>query len=237
MRAPVTSKARLSGIVACFVFAAAVSGCTGKIGDALGFPSATGSTSPTGMSDAGQVRATSCGAPALPRMLQRIPNRRYTNAVRDLLGLAEGPVLSGGGGTYDSLIPGDADDITTPVGFEYAQAAEKAAGQAPNDQLAPCPMGMAERTCAEAFVDRFASRAFRRPIVEEERGRLLAVYDAGRTDGDYATGVRLVIEAILQAPSFLYRKAIGAPAVGGFALEGFEIASELGFFFFDSLPD
>jgi hypothetical protein len=170
-------------------------------------------------------------------MLQRIPNRRYTNAVRDLLGLADGPVLSGGGGTYDSLVPGDADDITTPLGFEYAQTAEKAAAQAPIDQLAACPMGMAERTCAQAFVDHFASRAFRRPIVEWERSLLLAVYDAGRTDGDYATGVRLVIETILQSPSFLYRKAIGAPAGVGFALDGFEIASELGFFFFDSLPD
>src|SRR5262249_19035418 len=151
---------------------------------------------------------------ALPRMLQRIPNRRYTNAVRDLLGLAEGPLLSGGGGTYDTLIPGDAEDITTPLGFEYAQTAEKAASQAPIDQLAPCPAQMAERTCVQAFIDRFASRAFRRPIADTERNLLLAVYDAGRTDGDYATGVRLVIEAILQAPSFLYRKAVGAPAGG-----------------------
>src|SRR5262249_35371666 len=114
---------------------------------------------------------------------------------------------------------------------------EKAAAQAPIDQLAPCPTGTAERTCAQAFVDRFSSRAFRRPILEKERSRLLALYDAGRTDGDYATGVRLVIEAILQAPSFLYRKAIGAPGGGGYALDGFEIASELGFVFFDSLPD
>jgi hypothetical protein len=228
--------------------AAAASGCTGSIGDAAGFPSAIGSMPPTtppappgtsdaGTSDAGQVPPKSCDVATLPRMLQRIPNRRYTNAVRDLLGLPEGPMLSGGGGVYDALVPGDADDITTPLGFEYAETAEKAAREAPIDKLAPCPTGMAERTCAQAFVDRFASRAFRRPVVDGERNLLLGVYDAGRTEGDYPTGVRLVIEAILQAPSFLYRKAIGTPAGGGFTLDSFEMASELGFYFFDSLPD
>jgi Protein of unknown function (DUF1592)/Protein of unknown function (DUF1588)/Protein of unknown function (DUF1595)/Protein of unknown function (DUF1585) len=241
MRPPVTTKARTCGALACLVAAATAFGCAGSIGDALddgsGSPTAGDPTAPGGPNDPGQVAGTSCTSPALPRTLRRIPNRRYTNAVRDLLGLTQGPALSGGGGTYDSLIPGDADDITTPLGFEYAQVAEKAAADAPLDKLAPCATGVAERTCAQGFIDRFAARAFRRPVPAAERDKLLAVYDVGRTDADFASGVRLVIETVLQSPSFLYRKAIGTPSAGAFALDAYEIASELGFLFFDSLPD
>src|SRR4051794_1947136 len=115
MRPPVTTKARTCGTFACLVMAAAAFGCTGSIGDAADEDPTSpksGPATPVGPGDPGQPGGTTCTSSALPRTLRRIPNRRYTNAVRDLLGLAEGPVLSGGGGTYDSLIPGDADDIT-----------------------------------------------------------------------------------------------------------------------------
>jgi hypothetical protein len=220
--------------------AASAVGCTGSIGDAFddspGSPNESTTSNP-GDPSGGGSSTTSCTGAALPRTLQRLPNRRYTNAVRDLLGLAQGPVLSGGGGTYDSLIPGDADDITTPMGFEYSQVAEKAAADAPLDKLVTCAAGVTERACAQGFIERFAARAFRRPLETAERDKLLGVYDAGRTDADFATGVRLVIEAVLQSPSFLYRKALGTSSAGAFALDSYEIASELGFLFFDSLPD
>ena len=239
MRPLVTAKARRGGMLACCAAASTLLGCTGHIGDARGDnPSspATGTQVGAGSGGSGQDASPPCTG-ALTRTLQRIPNRRYTNAVRELLGLAAGPVLSGGGGAYDSLIPGDAEDITTPIGFEYAQVAEKAAADAPLDKLVTCAAGADERTCAQEFIERFAVRAFRRPIAAAERDRLLTVYDAGRADTDFASGVRLVIEAVLQSPSFLYRKAIGTPSAGMFALDPYETASELGFLFFDSVPD
>src|SRR5690242_7807378 len=114
MRPQVTTKARTSGSLAFFVLAAAAVGCTGSIGEAPDYgsesPTSGDPSQPGGPNDpnGGPVGSSSCTSAALTRTLQRIPNRRYTNAVRDLLGLAQGPVLSGGGGTYDSLIPGDA---------------------------------------------------------------------------------------------------------------------------------
>ena len=128
--------------------------------------------------------------------------------------------MSGGGGTYDSLIPGDADDITTPLGFEYAQAGWRR----PQPMLLSTSLPPARPVSRSVRARKRSSnvsgaRAFRRPIATTERDKLLAVYDVGRTDADFASGVRLVIEAVLQSPSFLYRKAIGTASGSSFSLD------------------
>src|SRR5439155_19904089 len=60
--------------------------------------------------------------------------------------------------------------------------------------------GAVDAACVGSFIDRFAPRAFRRPIDATERQALLAVYNLGAqtSQGD---GVRLVVEAVLQSPS------------------------------------
>jgi hypothetical protein len=66
----------------------------------------------------------------------------------------------------------------------------------------------------------------------------LAVYDAGRqTDSTYAGGISLVIETVLQSPSFLYLAELGTPASSGFKLSGYEMAAKLGIFLRDGWPD
>jgi hypothetical protein len=61
----------------------------------------------------------------------------------------------------------------------------------------------------------------------------------GASDDAFADGVALVIEAMLQAPQFLYRAEVSHGAVqnGRAALDDWELASRLSYFIFDSMPD
>jgi hypothetical protein len=73
---------------------------------------------------------------------------------------------------------------------------------------------------------------------EQERTQLFAVYDAGRqADSTYAGGISLVIETVLQSPSFLYMAELGTATGTGFKLSGYETAAKLGIFLRDGLPD
>ena len=62
---------------------------------------------------------------------------------------------------------------------------------------------------------------------------------------DYATGISLMIQALIISPSFIYRTELGpttltADATGKYpdtTLKPYEIASQLGFLFLGSLPD
>jgi hypothetical protein len=83
-------------------------------------------------------------------------------------------------------------------------------------------------------------RAFRRPLEPAEREALVGLFELGRTDVGFAEGIRLVIQAALQSPQFLYHLELGLPAPDGedvVALGGYELASRLSYFLWDSMPD
>ena len=62
---------------------------------------------------------------------------------------------------------------------------------------------------------------------------------------DYATGISLMVQAMITSPSFVYRTELGpttlaADASGNYpntTLNPYEVASQLGFLFLGSLPD
>jgi uncharacterized protein DUF1592/uncharacterized protein DUF1588/uncharacterized protein DUF1595/uncharacterized protein DUF1585 len=89
---------------------------------------------------------------------------------------------------------------------------------------------VADRECGPDCVDQLAARAFRRPLDDGERTQLHAMLDRD--------GFALVVEAVLQAPQFLYRAELGPPdSSGTVTLTPHELAAELGFLFLDSIPD
>lgn len=89
-----------------------------------------------------------------------------------------------------------------------------------------------------AFIRDFGRRAFRRPVTAEEEARYAQVFTSGASlvgsGDDFADGVRLVVESMLQSPNFLYRTEMG-PA--GQPLSGYELASKLSFLLRDTTPD
>jgi hypothetical protein len=79
--------------------------------------------------------------------------------------------------------------------------------------------------------------------VSDEISRLGGLFARGPelvASGDaFADGVRLVVEAVLQSPKFLYRNELGAETNGDglIVLDDWEIASRLAFFLWNSIPD
>ncbi|MDQ3338466.1 MAG: DUF1592 domain-containing protein [Myxococcota bacterium] len=142
-----------------------------------------------------------------------VTDTQYTNAVRDLLGIASPEIHSPGTRPHQFIHDDNVLAVDAPLLVQYRIAAEAIAREAGTR--------CGDRACAEDF----ASRAFRRPLAAVERERLGKLYDDG--------GFALVVEAVLQAPSFVYRTELG---IGG-QLTPYELASELSFLFLDSIPD
>ena len=83
-------------------------------------------------------------------------------------------------------------------------------------------------------------RAFRHPLSAVERQQLTALFDAGVKEKDFATGVEWFLTGVLQSPDFLYqfaRPAAGEKAGAVRPVAGYEMASRLSYFVWDSMPD
>ena len=60
-----------------------------------------------------------------------------------------------------------------------------------------------------------------------------------KAGGNFTEGVKLGVEAVLVSPSFLFRVELDpkAPVHGVRALNDYELASRLSYFFWSSMPD
>ncbi len=95
-------------------------------------------------------------------------------------------------------------------------------------------------SCAERILSRLGTEAFRRPLAETDVKRLLDYYDAGAKAGGFEEGIRQGITGILASPYFLYRgervpQNLSAGAT--YQLDDLELASQLSFFLWNSIPD
>ncbi len=188
-----------------------------------------------------RAHAVRAAVVAAPSPLRRLSNEEYDNSVRDLLGDATRPASAFppdeavGGFESNSVSP-----VTQPLVERYQLAAETlaAAARPRLGELAPCPPPEAPRACAARFVERFGRAAFRRPLDPRERASLSALYDETARRRGHERALSLVIEAVLQSPSFLYR---AEPAQGGGGatrpLSGYELATRLSYFLWASTPD
>jgi hypothetical protein len=101
---------------------------------------------------------------------------------------------------------------------------------------------------ARAILGRFASRAFRRPVGENELTKLTKLVELAIEKGDrFERGIQLAMEAILISPQFLFRVELssrGKPTTPKTSNESpiqligdFELASRLSYFLWSSMPD
>lgn len=175
--------------------------------------------------------------------LRRLTAEQYDHTIRDLLGLDGGYTAAFSPderiGAFKSN--GNAAVVELQV-EEYMDAAEAVATDATADLslLLPCEASEGD-TCAETFLADFAMRAYRRPLEAGELDRVLGVYQSGKDagDGDMQAGLRVAIAGVLQSPYFLYHVEFGQPDAGDelVALTGYELASRLSYFLWDSMPD
>jgi hypothetical protein len=186
--------------------------------------------------------------PTQATRVARLTHAQYEATVQDLLGITNTPATTFApdalnGFRFDTSIDFRVD---ARLGPQYRAAAEELAELAVTDaavfdRVVPC--AATDAGCSAEFVQAFGQRAFRRPLNAEELARFGALFGRGAelvASGDaFRDGVRLVVEAMLQSPQFLYRAELGdaVGADGLIALDAWEVASRLSYFIYDSMPD
>lgn len=95
--------------------------------------------------------------------------------------------------------------------------------------------------CGEVFLDRFAERAFRRPLQPSERTVFTDLLATTLAISDLPSAIEVVVQALLQSPQFLYRfdtnQTSPLAADTAYALDGYELASRLSYLLWNSMPD
>jgi hypothetical protein len=99
-----------------------------------------------------------------------------------------------------------------------------------------------EATCARKILAQLATRAFRRPMAENDPSidTLMKFYEVGRKRQDFESGIQQGIARLLTDPQFLYRieKDRTDVADGGvYRITDLELASRLSFFIWSTVPD
>ncbi len=181
-----------------------------------------------------------------PRPLRRLTRDEINNTLRDLLGDSTSPAdvlpaeSRGENGFSDAGVVS-----TNDVGY-LLQMAERA-GRGAAGKLAAIvdcdPVAIGEQACVQRFVTKFGRRAFRRPLADREVMSLVGYFGEVKTalKMPFLDSVRVVLEAMLLSPSFLYQSELGA---GPARMEGdlirlsqHETASRLSYFLWRSMPD
>jgi cytochrome c551/c552 len=97
-----------------------------------------------------------------------------------------------------------------------------------------------EAGCAAEIIKRLTTQAYRSPSSGTDIELLTKLYQQGRKDGDFESGIRLAVQGILANPKFLFRVE-HAPATlrAGqiYQLNDLDLASRLSFFLWDGVPD
>jgi Protein of unknown function (DUF1592)/Protein of unknown function (DUF1588)/Protein of unknown function (DUF1585)/Protein of unknown function (DUF1595)/Protein of unknown function (DUF1587) len=97
-----------------------------------------------------------------------------------------------------------------------------------------------ELPCATKVFSTFARRAFRRPVTDHDLEAPLGFYRTARETGDFDTGIRAGLTAILASPKFLFRAEQLPENVApgsNYRISDLDLASRLAFFLTSRLPD
>jgi hypothetical protein len=233
-----------------------LAGCQGDIGVGGGHTSGSGNGGagvtaglPLGAGAAGSGAIAECKGSSVPSVpavpLQRLTQQQYLNSVRDLLGVPNVASL-GLGLPADEKLGTFRSNTIAPLGdlgaSQYQSAAQQLAtlalSQVPT--ILPCATAQLNAACVSQLTTQFGRRAYRRPLTASEQSAYATLVAASNGAGDFKTSARLVIEAMLQSPNFLYRVELppaGAVAGTPTRLASHELATRLAFFLWDSTPD
>jgi len=161
----------------------------------------------------------------------RLTNEQWAASVRDVLKLAQ---PSGLAANFQQTVAGAKDfsnnelllDVSQRGWGDYQAAAEKLAEQVTASDAALA--GVYPGTDAAGFISTVGRRAYRRPLTPDEVTTYTALFATGSamsgSKSAFAKGAALVIRALLQSPTFLYRSELEA---NGAPLSGYEVAAKL----------
>src|SRR5581483_556848 len=150
-----------------------------------------------------------------------------------------------------NLFGNDADEQSpSPLLIEkYQSVAESTAANATVNatalgKLNSCATNVTsanEAACARTIAASIAPRAYRRTMTTAEIDDLVSLYTSVRalSGATFVSGVSAMLEALLQAPEFLYRIEAGTAVAGNTAVRriaGREMATRLSYMFWQTMP-
>jgi hypothetical protein len=197
-----------------------------------------------------------CAGPKNPGRvtIRRLNREEYHHTIRDLLGVdywpEDFPADEVGYG-FDNI--GDVLSLSPMLMEKYLAAAAEIVERAikldphaalPDSQrrLIPrMPRPGEEAAVAQELLGNFARRAYRRPVTDEEVGRLARFVEMSlQNGGSFLEGMQIAVQAALCSPHFLFRWELDPPAAKPGevrALNDYEVASRLSYFLWNSMPD
>ncbi len=176
-----------------------------------------------------------------PSPLRRLTRREYLATVGDLLKVqvpasVQIPADSTTRGFDNNA---SVQSVSESQAEAYLLAAETLSEQVNLRTLVPCSGTSPNDACAKQFIADFGFRAYRRPLEQAEKDRLFAIFQAGVSQGPgFDSGLKFALQALLQAPAFLYRVELDPPRSTDLVRVGpYFLASRLSYFFTGSMPD
>lgn len=216
-----------------------VSGCQGLASalpvDALGGGGGGGGAGGGSHTSPGEeVAVASSRAP-------RLAHAQYESTVQDLLGLDAPANITQSfvGDSTSSVFANNGGELVVngDLWADYQRAAENLAEKATAtpEALARVLQG-ASTTDPAAFIQQVGRRTFRRPLNSAEVDAYVALFAKGAAlfpqSKAFDAGARVVLEALLQSPHFLYRLELEESG-----LTAYELASRLSYALWQTTPD
>lgn len=180
----------------------------------------------------------------------RLTPTQHQNIIHDVLGVEPtqlDPAIAGSGipqelpstGLFRNGADGQAaaDEYPLAFGRMAAAVAEKVDVAALGAGFGECAD---DDACTLVFISGLGKRLFRRPLSQRETDAFVALHAAVLVeDPSVERARRSVVEAMLQSPAFVFRleRELSGPAGEKRYLDGYELASRLSFFLWDSAPD
>ena len=186
---------------------------------------------------------------------RRLTHQEYDNTIRDLFGIDFRPTerfpadLTGTSGFDNSantlfLQPllmerymGAAEEVVEaalkrePETEDQRRVYELVFGATPA-AVAKSPLNV------KVVLERFLSRAYRRPPTPKELSRAWRQFERARSDGlDSHEAVKVVLRTILVSPNFLLRTEHNPETADDYRVEDWELASRLSYFLWATMPD
>ena len=176
-------------------------------------------------------------------VLHRLSRLEYNNTVRDLLGVESRPADrfppdGGGGGGFDN----NASTLFVPpiLMEKYLAAASEIVAEAKPENIFHIRPSETkdERTAARENLAWLATRAFRRPVADDDVANLLALFDTTRAQGaKWEEAMRQSVRVLLVSPSFIFRTEQDRPGIAPQRVSDWELASRLSYFIWSTMPD
>lgn len=177
-----------------------------------------------------------CETPG-PRLIRRLSAAQYRNTLVDAFQDGSVPTADVLADPTRLRFRVDADapvvsGLDAQLLLAYAETVAAWAVQNKLSQLSSCRSK--DAGCTRSFLDSFGRKLYREPLSEPQIAAYQTLFDA---EGTFEEGAEVAITAMLQSPYLLYRRELGTPAQGEFALTPYELASELSYFITGSAPD